>query len=429
MKINTMYKMRTDITYIASDSTWTCPFLYLTNTQANHIPRDKMPRIREVMGLEGNKMVIRLLPSYYGPMYGNTFPFETRRFPCRDLGQKEIQKLSEHLTLLAKEVLLPLAIKTGALIIGTDTCELALAFLRVAAPVQRQLGDACPFKVLFFLRAPLFDLMSNDSSTCVYHFKDQCKHWMRASKDHEQAAKNKYGEDGAFHPHGNIIPGYYCVIMFESLSKDGSCRISEEAGNRFQNDFISSLADTHPVIGLQTLGTHNMDFLLAVADHASRGMPLMLLDSRDRHSKSIADACDDRPAEKESLTVKRLKECERQLKAMAAEWQGRGVTDRHTTSMIAYVKTIFQTRGKASGGHQKKMWIWQAIEMKRGEEGVKASAHSGCCKHQSEEDPYLEATNLIMRTAGANLKWEADYMRELPEHIVHYSEVEDVGGV
>jgi len=235
----------------------------------------------------------------------------------------------------------------------------------------------------------------------------------------ETARKKMFGTDDVYHPHGDLVPGDYSVIMFESLSNTD---ITDEVGNTFQNNFVSSLADSHPVIGIQTLGTNKMSVMPTIADHVSRGLPLMLLDSHDRSKYRSALIAPELLDGKEDELTKRLQLCQEDLAKLAEEWKRKNMMDRHTTSMVAYVKSIVaqSEHAKKGGTKQKNIWIWQAIEAKRSEE-VSLSQKSELAEYGSgsvddPEDPFRFATNMVMKQAGDMAAWEGAMFRGLSDN-------------
>ena len=62
-------------------------------------------------------------------------------------------QVEHELNMFAKEVLLPLAQRHEALVVGSSACSLMNAFAKPCAPLQRGYGDQCPFHLLCFEHA------------------------------------------------------------------------------------------------------------------------------------------------------------------------------------------------------------------------------------------------------------------------------------
>jgi len=357
-KFHTMFNMVTEVENALNEGGSVCHMLYLTNTQAAKITAEAMPNVRAALKLKEPKMVIRLLQSGFGRAYWKTFKYWDERFPekvCSEKSEADVEAVEHQLAMLVKEVLLPLAINTHALVIGTESCSLAAAFAQVSAPYQRQMGHKCPFHLLMFTRAPSLEMMrKNNLTSKAYRFSETSKAWKAAANKFHGALAFRYGDDEAFWPHEDIIIGCSQAVIFECLGSSG--KLEEEVPERFQNSFISSLAQYLPVIALQTFGNDRFLRLPDVADHVNRGLPLMLLDSRKRT-----------PTVSESNTLPML---EAELKSLSERLHAENKMDQHTTSMLAFVKTVYSNmhqRKDRNGDHdaEKHKWLWNAIEAKR----------------------------------------------------------------
>jgi len=182
LKIATMFRMVEEVTFTDSEDQLTCQMLYLTNKQAMDIPFENMPKVRLAMDVKDPHLVIRLMPSRYGKCFWNAFPYHKERFPEKGFPEvmaEDASTVERQLMLLAKEVLLPLAIKSQALVIVTDSCSLATAFLQVSAPVRRTMGEKCPFRVLLFTRAYFLDAKAHEKQSNARFFGTKAVHGRR----------------------------------------------------------------------------------------------------------------------------------------------------------------------------------------------------------------------------------------------------------
>eukprot|EP00747_Dinoflagellata_sp_TGD_P149465 gnl/TRDRNA2_/TRDRNA2_177016_c0_seq1.p1 gnl/TRDRNA2_/TRDRNA2_177016_c0~~gnl/TRDRNA2_/TRDRNA2_177016_c0_seq1.p1 ORF type:complete len:1155 (-),score=236.24 gnl/TRDRNA2_/TRDRNA2_177016_c0_seq1:118-3582(-) len=429
LKVDTMYDMVRDVHVVAGDLTASCKLLYLTNSMAGHIMNRQeqdesiMTKVRERLGLKEPKTVIRLMPSHFGGAYWRTFRYWKGRFPTKgrppEITPKDGEATEHQLLLLAKDIILPLAIKTNALIIGGESCSLTAAFTRVAAPFQRQMGDDCPFDILLFIRACFFELESGSAGSLAYHVRKQIKPWEKEQESFKTALGNRYGDDQAFWPHEDMFSGEYRCIMFEGLSKEGRVGLSDDLCFNFQSQFIATLANLCPVIGLMTHGFDRMTYLPTVQDHCEhRGLPLMLLDSRKRDPVLPGDDAN-------GVTMKELqKEVEKTSAGLHARGSGddddlHPLSDQYSTSLIAFVKGELNAKYRSKfsaendGSDQQKMWLYEAImkqkEAKAREQNVSTSTSKDDRTTENLENDLIEATNMIMSYVGKELEWEAKF--------------------
>jgi len=356
-KVHTMFNMVMEVQNGLNEGGSVCQMLYLTNTQTAKITAETMPNVRAALKIKEPKLVIRLMPSGFGTAYWKTFRYWNERFPEKvrsERSEGDVEAVEHQLAMLVKEVLLPLAITTRALVIGTASCSLAAAFAQVSAPYQRQMGHQCPFHVLLFTRAPSLEMMRRDPTSKACRFSRKSKAWTAASSKFHAALASRWGDDEAFWPHEDILTGCSQAVIFECLSK--ADKLEDDVPEQFQNVFISSLAEYLPVIALQTFGDDRFYRLPDVADHVNRGLPLMLLDSRRRT-----------PIIRGQSSLKLLKA---ELRSLSDDLHKQSLMDQHTTSMLAYVKTVYSNlhqKQNLHGDHdaEKHKWLWDAIKSKR----------------------------------------------------------------
>lgn len=441
-------------------------FMYLTNKQAGLVDVAKMPKVREALGIFQPKMVIRLMPSRYGLEYWKAFKNWSLkkngkwdgRFPMKqvpELHEDDIEETEHRLILLVKEVLLPLALESHALVIGNETCSLVTAFVKVSAPLIRQHGDSCPFKLLIFARAQYFTLKAeNDPGSVARAFLDKSRRWAREQDDLLKALAGRWGDDRGFWPQSDLLAGEYSLVLFECLSDK---KLAEETSRNFQNDFIQSLSMYLPVIAVQTYGTEKMSLLPAMADHAKRNLPLFLLDSRKRITTDIStlgevylvqepdivelEALKAIPKSKDKgeayyhrffeLLKARL---DKHLEGLHTKPDG-GCVDFYTTSLIAYVKDqvtkairykeadeqMAQEKQRAESPQEKEQnnkWLWEAISHGRKEmmkvRDQKTSGAQDQVRTKTEPDEVLlmKATDAILSYYGSDVEWESNLLRK-----------------
>merc|ERR1712113_403823 len=189
-----------------------------------------------------------------------------------------------------------------------------------------------------------------------------------------KALEARYGEDHAFWPQTKLFAGNYCLIMFEGLNASGS--LGFDVADRFENDFIQSLATYLPVIAMATYGTEKMLYHSVMANHVGRNMPLFLLDSRKRVVPTLAEMQAQGFKSKASTLEWVKQHLQKNAERLHAPTEGGrcAVMDFYSTSLLAFVKSAVDFAGGTGldglGGDvsedegkkdQKERWIWQAI--------------------------------------------------------------------
>jgi len=172
--------------------------------------------------------------------------------------------------------------------------------MRVAAPVQRRLKDACPFKLLIFSRAYMCHMTAKEKQGSIAGvFKSRCRDWKESTANFEQVLKTRFGDDNTWWPRQELYNGEYSMIMFECVDQvdTKAHKLTEGVFQEFQNDFMAAYSHL-PSVALQMYGQWRfMDQAMTIRDFVAQdGNQLLLLDSRNRESiaelykKSVAKA-------------------------------------------------------------------------------------------------------------------------------------------
>eukprot|EP00933_Yihiella_yeosuensis_P071960 TRINITY_DN80217_c0_g1_i1.p1 TRINITY_DN80217_c0_g1~~TRINITY_DN80217_c0_g1_i1.p1 ORF type:complete len:1162 (+),score=257.35 TRINITY_DN80217_c0_g1_i1:67-3552(+) len=407
MKVETMHNMINTVELNTGANRMSCNVLYLTNKQAASLNQNSMDKVRTALDIQDPKMVIRLMPSRFGTNYWQGFPYyfggrEGGRFPTKkvpEVNSEDRIEVEHRMTLLIKEVLLPLAIRNHALVVGLADCALMNTFIKVSAPIRRQMGDGCPFQLLQFSYAYLYQLVAEQKDSHAAAFKQQVPAWSQV--DLKPAMARRFGDDRAFWPQKDFFSGSYSTVLFECLQKD---TLQFDPAETFQNDFISSLATTLPVIGIQTYGTARLGWTPAMADHVNRGLPLMLLDSRKRVGEFST-----------------LEDAQQDCVEMMEQLHEKGISDSFNTSLMANVKTaidfLANREQTVKDEDAKRQWIWQAIENKKNDQnsivaGADAEEHGPIklSKQEMFEQSVVKATNFVLSYVGKDMEWESTYL-------------------
>jgi len=196
--------------------------------------------------------------------------------------------------------------------------------------------------------------------------------------------------------------------VFECLSQArGGPAISEKTPQEFQNNFFAALAGV-PIISLLTFGSNHMQLLPSMAEHVSRGLPLVLIDSRKRKTY---------PTEVEDVKA--------ELKEKSEELHQEGCADWYNTSILAFVRgavdraraELESTNSASEETVQSSLWIFEAIERQRAlpssRRGRRSVGEDSAGVLRSGDDQLLRMmTDVVMKHFGGELEWEMSQRHE-----------------
>lgn len=165
LQVATIYSLVEAIQAKAGAVTFNVPILYLTNNQANKFPFHDLSKVLQSLDISPEpKFIINLLDSR--PFTRNRregmsdisnvsphFGFEDPSATIFDANQVEYMSTITELSRFMQDKLLPLAIRTNALVLvgstGGTICALSTEFCRVVARLQQYSGGKrLPFTVL-----------------------------------------------------------------------------------------------------------------------------------------------------------------------------------------------------------------------------------------------------------------------------------------
>ena len=118
---------------------------------------------------------------------------------------------------IAREVLLPVALQTKALIVGRSSCSLTNAFAEVSEPIQNSLGASCPFQMVIFEHARnlhMNTILKPDSLERKLQQSNDA--WNHAN--FIPALSHHYGVDPVLWPRHKLVEGAAAYFVFECLN-------------------------------------------------------------------------------------------------------------------------------------------------------------------------------------------------------------------
>ena len=245
---------------------------------------ESMPRVLQALELPAAKFVIRFLPSNEGvdeyrahTEYAGTH----NEFAC-EVDTDDADVIEQQLCLFMKECILPIAMKTNAVIFtcGMEDCSLACAAERVLGPIQRQLGKSCPFTIVGFVDEYECHFAARNPRTIAGQIRECSKVWSQKFDVEEQVWESQWGKSGF--QQGDLTEGPSHYIVFECIRPDSLSNgtLDSGPGQMFKNMLLESLASVLPNIAVQTYSAGLG--LAGMADIVRRDLPLLVLDSRER---------------------------------------------------------------------------------------------------------------------------------------------------
>eukprot|EP00439_Symbiodinium_sp_Y106_P045768 s1477_g5.t2 len=282
LKVESIKNMISTVEYNLGELMHESRMIYFTNQQALHFSDQRMPEVREALGLQEPKLVILLIPSLLGRSYWK-LGLKGRPKLKDFLPSKTVPELPRHeeevekqMNVIAREVLLPVAHQTEALIVGRSSCSLTNAFAEVSEPLQNSLGDQCKFQMVIFEHARNLQVNTKlKPDSLERKLQDSNDAWKRA--DFIPALSHHYGIDPVLWPRHQLVEGAAAYFVFECLNDQGLH--DPRAAVQFENMFLSSLRKSVPVLALWTGGDVNV-LKFEALNYVTNGIPLILLDSR-----------------------------------------------------------------------------------------------------------------------------------------------------
>ena len=276
---------------------------------------------------------------------------------------------------IAREVLLPVALQTKALIVGRSSCSLTNAFAEVSEPIQNSLGESCPFQMVIFEHAQNLHMSTVLKPDCLERKLQRTNDaWNQAN--FIPSLSDYYGVDPVLWPRYTLVEGAAAYFIFECLNDQNPPLHDPRAAVQFETMFLSSLRSSLPVLALWTGGDKKV-LKFEALNYVTNGIPLILLDSRwleetrEEHDE-IADMRLDSPVTYRTSDIAREKDCSEnsealyqafdRLTAHAKALNEIGLYDTHIGSAMACVRAGIRKKEKIKQQRKdRKLWLHEAI--------------------------------------------------------------------
>jgi hypothetical protein len=211
LQVATIYSLVENIQMNVGSASITVPTLYLTNNQANKFPFHDLSKVLQSLDISPEpKFVINLLDSR--PFWPNlrdghcdvssarsTFGFEDPSASIYETNRDKYMSTITELSRFVHDKLLPLAIRTNALVVvgstGSTVCALGNEFCRVVARQQQNAsGKRLPFTVLCVTSSFHHTRRMDVPGTEVFAVKAQSRRWRADAANLRSVFVEKFGK-------------------------------------------------------------------------------------------------------------------------------------------------------------------------------------------------------------------------------------------
>lgn len=279
--------------------------LYLTNMQAQLFKAETVPKLMDVFEVKQASLVLNLMEGVgYQVMYDvcvepAELSEQERAEWMLDLthntlgssesfaSRTEAAQATRRLSSFFKEVLLPLAADTNAIILcSAKKSEILSATLTECLPLfAAKHNGKLPFTVFGIAPAVNFGhstLINRDSLAAEMAAKS--KNWQKGLTKIEAACQNQQNEESSKWWRDDVQPGLGNYIFVECVSGKSSDRWQKEYSPLvdLQNEFFQALASQLPTLCVRTGGSNSAQPLTANVHLACRDIPVLMLDVQSR---------------------------------------------------------------------------------------------------------------------------------------------------
>jgi len=421
--------------------------LFLTNNQCRQLDLSNLQKFTQAMDINPQpKLVINLLQSYVYDSGANVssekvhwsnrsagIPDENDingGYSYSELGGEQgITTTDRKIAIFLRDAVLPVAIQTNAIVlVNVDCCSLSKAWGELVAEETSKRGGRIPFTVINVGFAADYDSQSQIHGTIAYQLRLGSKRWRQSQRRIHSAVESSNSKWRINWPQ-YIVPPVGCshYIIADSVN-DKKNSLDFSAGRTLSKNLTEAFAKTLPSIGFVTL-SHQQDLTsgaLSLSNYVGRGLPLLILDSRDRP------------------VINNLEEAEAHLHELEAELNKEGHIDFYRDSNWSLLHTVLNRiveqellgKNSAASRNTNGLEIFRVLEAHVAKERSESVNFSGQSKIRSTSkasstvaaiqqanDIVHQAVNIVMRmdkVRQANdekirTEFELKYLEQLPE--------------
>jgi hypothetical protein len=257
-----------------------------------------------------------------------------------------------------QECVLPVAVQTNALVlVHSDGCSLSHAFSQLCASETQKNGGSLPFTVMCISSVFSVHAQSNTPGSTAYALKQSSRRWRDSHHAVHQCATAGHGDEWSAFTADDIPFGATHNIIVDGITNG---KMDYSARNLFKNALVQRISEDLPSIAIQTM-CGGSAVIQQLHDYTSRGMPLLLLDSRlswqRQHAAaagSLPDNADTRHRsgsrksllrQQSALTASQepcdLATARKAVVQLQDDLEESGVTNGYLMSSLAYLHTTF----------------------------------------------------------------------------------------
>ena len=224
------------------------------------------------------------------------------------------------------EAVLSVAIQTNAiLLVSVDSCSLAKAWGDFVADVTTKRGGKAPFNAINVGHATNYYSQSLVPWTIAYQLRLGSKRWRHNQKRISNAVESSNSKWRVNWKQLKCPPAGCSYYIITDAVNDKKNKVDLSAARTLMKNLTAAFAKSLPSIGVVTLRHNGFETgALSLSNYVRRGLPLLMLDSRDRPQ------------------VNSLEEAEAHLRDFEARLNKGGMIDNYKDSNWSFLHTVLQ---------------------------------------------------------------------------------------
>lgn len=385
-------------------------FLFLTNSQASEFDFSNVSKVMNAMEISPSpKLIVTIFKSRvhvgstprrngFPTINGSRNMFSNRVFVGEN-GKQDLRETEQRMALFLKEQLMPVCIKTRALVFLHDTsCSVSTAFGDLCQTEKSRRNGVLPFTVMCVAGAQNIQMRAeNDDNSLARQLRRGSRRW----KQYNTMLVDVHQEDAAVMETTADFPqGLTHVVLVSSVNEEKQKR-DKKPLKVFKSNLVDRLSKDLPSVGICSYSFGGDPFSL-YAEYVGRHLPLILIDTRPRHSHDTGHGS---PQTKEglrrgsisatkkgattaSLRGEILKEAKAHLEAIDSGLAANQSWNFFEASTLGYLHSLMeefmQSRlqmesgmtGSQEAGSRKSQWLYMSHQEKKrlavieGDEGL-----------------------------------------------------------
>jgi hypothetical protein len=306
IRVRTMYNLVEEIKLEAGAMDSVARVLYLTNMQAQMFSVETVPKMMQAFEVKKASLVINLLYSAGAELWNESYwpegmtaeerrefhglsPHTTAGPEPPFLSNREQNQLEMRLTMFFKDVLLPLAAETNAIVLcdANVNCALSKTLADTLPLFVAKYGGVLPFTLFGIGAAPNWsERVFRDPSSSSAELAHRSKNWRKGFAKLEAVNNRDTKSVRRLDLQQNLKN--YLVIECVSGRVPDRWRDDRSALAAFQNTLLQALSSQLPTVCMRTAGSNLSMPLSVIVEIAGRKIPTLLFDGQDRTAFSEA---------------------------------------------------------------------------------------------------------------------------------------------